>query len=272
MQYPLGQKAKGHFMRILLIGYGKMGQQIASLAPSHNPFCTISAIVSPNFEGKTPPASATLFHTLCDEAIELCDAVIDFSSPHGQFERIALIAKHKKPLVIGTTGWDEKEQAKNLILKEGSCALFSPNFSLGVALFLMLAKQAASLMTHFKSFDVGIMEYHHRQKQDAPSGTALKLAGSVQEAYPEKSVVLDPSRSVALPDNAIQVGWQRTGSIPGIHELIFDSPDSTILLSHSARNREGFANGALEAAFWLRAKKGWFTIEEMIQDKIQGTI
>lgn len=257
-------------MQLILIGYGKMGQQVAALSVAHG--ATISAIITPSFVGKTPPHGAKLFTELTAEALSHGDVVIDFSSPNGIFERIELIAKCKKPLVIGTTGWTTIDQAKECVVKCGSSALFSPNFSLGVALFLRLAKEAATLMARFPHYDVGIMEYHHRAKQDAPSGTALKLADKVLEAYPDKTLALDPSRDVALAKNALQIGWQRTGAIPGIHELFFDCPDGTILLSHSSRNREGFAKGALEAAFWLANKKGWFTLDEMINDKIQEIV
>ncbi len=249
-------------IQALLIGYGRMGSEIARLAPQLN--IAVTTIVDRSADGCNK--------TVSKELLNLCDVVIDFSSPKDILERTALISEAKKPYVIGTTGWNEQlDKAKKIVHHNSSAALFSPNFSLGVALFLHLASQASSLMSHFPSYDVGIAERHHRKKADGPGGTALNLAKKVLESYPEKTLCTNPSPTSALEKEALHVSWQRVGSFPGTHELIFDSPEDTIALSHTARTREGFARGALEAAFWLLDKKGFFTLDDMIRDKLQKT-
>ena len=253
-------------MRVLLIGYGKMGKQIAQIAHSQN--ITISAIVS-----RSCDSSATPFHnSLTTSAIDSCDVAIDFSSQENILKRISLLAEAKKPVVIGTTGWQELEpDAKKIIKEHNSCAITAPNFALGVGLFLLLAKQASRLMSHFPQYDVGISEHHHRKKQDAPSGTALKLAKNVLTAYPEKSLCVNPSLTESIPENALHLAFLRSGYIPGTHELIFDTVEDTITLSHVSRNREGFAKGALTAASWIIDKKGYFTLDDLLSDKLKGS-
>lgn len=263
-------------LRVLLLGYGKMGKEIARIAPQIAPelHIVISAVVDTSFDrdavkNDTLPVACRTFATLCPEALDSCDVVIDFSSPDKILDRITLIAKSQKPCVIGTTGWEnDVAEAKKIIGHYDSSVLTAANFSLGVALFLQLAKQASALMSHFPVYDVSIHEQHHRKKQDGPSGTALALANKTLEAYPEKRLCINPCSSKALEKNDLHVAWQRVGSIPGTHQLLFDSHEDSISLTHTARNREGFAKGALEAAFWLADKKGWYTINDLINDKI----
>jgi len=258
-------------IRVTVIGFGKTGALVAQLAPLFN--IGIACVVDRSYDERIIPPTCRAFKTLCMEAVNLSDIAIDFSSSAGILSRIELFAKAKKPMIIGTTGWDrDKEKAKALIEKHDSALLFSPNFSLGVALFMLLAKQASALMHNFPAYDVGILETHHRQKQDAPSGTACLLGKIVSEQYPEKTLYYDTPRDKALEKNAIHVSAHRVGSVPGTHELVFDSDTDTICLKHASRNREGYAKGALEAAFWLIDKKGWYTLEDMVQDKLKRSL
>lgn len=254
-------------IRALLIGYGKMGRLIAELAPQYG--VAISGIVAPRFVFTEVPEACVGYNSLTDEAIESCDIVIDFSTPRDIVSRIQPLAKAKKPVVVGTTGWEKSEkEVRKLISDHHSALLYAPNFSLGVALFHRLVDYASHLFAPFQQYDVGMMEMHHRQKQDAPSGTALSLANTLMQHYPERTLTHDLAKSKGLDAQQIHLASYRSGYHPGTHEVIFDSTVDTVTLTHRARNREGFAQGALEAAYWLIDKKGWYTLEDMIEEKI----
>lgn len=254
-------------MRALVIGYGKMGRLISQLAAEYN--IAISAVVDTHcdFTNPTLPDSCLGYKSLTQEAIEACDIAFDFSSSKEICQRILMLAQAQKPLIVGTTGWEKSEkEARQIINEYQSALLYSPNFSLGIALFSRLISAAAELFCPFPQYDLGLLEIHHRQKQDAPSGTAKIIADKLLQHYSEKSLCQHSSHSGALPANEIHCQAVRIGSFPGTHEVIFDSPEDSISLTHSARNREGFAKGALQAAYWLIDKKGWHTLDDMIDE------
>ena len=239
-------------MRAVLIGYGKMGQLVASLAPDFG--IEIIAIVDRSY---TSCISYPLFATLTKEIVSNCDIGIDFSSKDGIFDRLNLFCASKKPLVIGVTGWEsELSKAQDLVEKSKSTALYSPNFSLGVALFYKLVQQAASQMASFQDYGCSLIDIHHAQKKDSPSGTAKSLAKAINTAYEL--------------DDAVDITSLRSGSYPGTHEIRFDAKEDTILLSHSARNRNGFAKGALQSARWLVNKTGWFHFDDVVDEQLKG--
>jgi 4-hydroxy-tetrahydrodipicolinate reductase len=205
-------------MKIGLFGHGKMGTLIEQMAVEQG-----DVVVS--------PAEA-----------EVC---IDFSHPDVALQHIAWSIEHEIPLVIGTTGWDHHRSDAEKMVEEGqkNGVIASPNFSLGVAIFIHLLKQASTLLSNY---DVAGVEFHHAEKKDAPSGTAIAIAEILGMKNPFASV--------------------RCGRNPGKHLLTFDSPSDSITLIHEAHNRKGFAQGALKAASWIRGKKGWYTLETMLRD------
>ncbi|MDP1879889.1 MAG: 4-hydroxy-tetrahydrodipicolinate reductase [Parachlamydiaceae bacterium] len=223
-------------MKIALIGYGKMGKLIDQLATQQGHEVIVK------YQKSTPLSSM----------LSQADIVIDFSQADGQLDRLKCVLDYQKPIIIGTTGWDDSlSEAKKLVDKsQGSC-LFSPNFSIGVFLFQKIVQEAASLIHSFHHYDVSGVEFHHRQKIDSPSGTAKALAQTVMNAMP---------RTKSLAFESVRCGF-----IPGKHSLIFDSQVDTITLTHEARSREGFAQGALVAAEWLLDKKGFFDMDDFIQ-------
>ena len=236
-------------MRIVVLGFGKMGSLIAKFAPSFG--FEIAAIVDRTFDKKELRPE----NVPCYVALELVprnsyDLVIDFSSPDRIIERVQFLAIHKKPMVIGITGWNEKMAwARELCTDNDGACIQSPNFSLGVQLFFLLFQEAFSLFTNFQQYDTALIEMHHAQKQDAPSGTALlmqEIALGCRKYLPISSV--------------------RCGKLPGTHEVLFDSEEDTITLTHSAKTRDGFAKGALMAAQWICGKTGWFSMNDMIQE------
>jgi 4-hydroxy-tetrahydrodipicolinate reductase len=218
-------------LKIALFGYGKMGRLIEKIAPDHN--CAIVAIASQN---RVPT----------EEQFKAADLFLDFSHSSQVMSHLELGIRYKRPLIIGTTGWEEHlDDAKKRVKHADIGVLYSPNFSLGVCLFLSLLSSAKELFQPFNEYDRAGIECHHRTKADAPSGTAKKIS--------------------ALFDHDLEWGSIRCGHIPGTHTVVFDSQGDTIKLSHEARNRDGFAIGALKAAHWIKDKKGWRTMDEMVR-------
>lgn len=226
-------------MKIALLGDGKMNRLIAELAPLRGH--EISACFS-RTRGTLQEHPAKL---------ESADVAIDFSHASVVLNHLDICLSLRKPLVIGTTGWEEQVPLANAMVKEkqGSC-LFAPNFSIGVYLFQKIVRYAAALFQPCSEYDVTGIEYHHRHKRDQPSGTAKALMDCLLEQMP---------RLKTLPFSSI-----RCGHIPGTHTLLFDSPCDTITLTHEARNRQGFAQGALLAAEWVVTKQGFFNLNDMM--------
>jgi 4-hydroxy-tetrahydrodipicolinate reductase len=220
-------------MKIGLIGYGKTGKMVEKYALSRGH--DIVAIVT----SKDPL-----------EALLGADVCIDFSHPDSTLDHIKQLAKLGKSVVVGTTGWyDALDTVSELVKKSQIGMLYGPNFSIGVQLFNKILFEAAKLMQHHAQYDLAAVEEHHNQKVDAPSGTALKLSKTIFDASGKD----------------ITFTSVRCGSIPGTHTVIFDSPADTVTLSHQARNREGFAEGAVIAAEWLHGKKGLYRFEDIFQ-------
>lgn len=229
-------------MKIALIGYGKMGKMIERVALSKGH--QIAVKIDP----KCP-------HThLSKEVLKGVDLCIDFSRPECALDNLKMAASFGKSVVMGTTGWySELETAKRIVSDSGIGFLYAPNFSLGIALFLKIVAQTAKTMAPFDVYDISGLEIHHQQKADSPSGTAKALAEQISAHIPRKQ-------------GNLSFASVRVGSEPGIHTIIFDSPVDTITLTHTARNREGFAAGAVQAAEWLHGKKGVFTLSDLLEE------
>lgn len=226
-------------MKLALIGYGKMGKLIEEIALSQGHEITIK---SSQRDG--------LLKTHVSRLQEI-DVGIDFSHPSQVLEHVQIFASCQKPLIIGTTGWEEMlPKVKSLIEEARMGCLYAPNFSIGANLFMQIVSHAAELMNGFEEYDIGGVEFHHRQKLDTPSGTAKALAKKVMEKM--------------VRVNRFEFASVRCGQIPGTHTIEFDSAVDTITLTHQARSREGFARGALKAAEWIIGKQGFCTMEDLI--------
>lgn len=210
-------------MKIALLGYGKMGKLIEREALLKEH----EIILKTNSQEKDL------------SKIGNADICIDFSNSESVFTHLSECVKQKKNVVIGTTGWEEKIQdAKRMVEDSDIGVLYAPNFSIGVHKFIKLLEYAAKALGEYESAGV---EWHHSQKKDAPSGTAKEIMKRL----------------------GINFSSVRCGSIPGTHEVIFDSPFDSITIRHEAKGREAFAKGALDAAAWLLGKKGFFTLEDI---------
>lgn len=225
-------------LKLALIGYGKMGKAVE--------------------------ASALLRH---HEIVEprLADCLIDFTAPQAVIENMRKYAPLKKNIVMGTTGWYDKLPEIEAIVKEENIGfLYSPNFSIGVNLFLKIVEEAAKLIQERPEFDIGAMEVHHIEKKDAPSGTAKAIAQKLLKNVSRKKRVVYDKADRALHDDELHFSSLRVGFEPGTHSVFFDSPSDRITLTHQAKGREGFALGAVVAAEWLHGKKGMFTMEDLL--------
>lgn len=230
-------------MKLALIGYGVMGQLVAAEARKAGD--EVGAV----FAGKD--SDLTIDHLA--EKLRGHDVAIDFSVSEAVLKNIEACARAKVSLVEGTTGWKEHEQTAKQINTENSGAMvYGANFSIGVNLFYRIAKQAASLFAAVEGYAPFIEEAHHNRKRDAPSGTALKLRDLMSE-------YLGPD---------IPTSSTRAGFIPGTHRAGFDSEADQILLTHTARSRQGFASGALLAAHWIVGRTGVFEFGEVIDEII----
>jgi len=178
------------------------------------------------------------------------DVAVEFTQPDAAVANISASLRARVPIVVGTTGWYDALPEVTRIAKEtGTGLLWSPNFSLGVNVLIELARYAGTLMRPLEGFDAHIVETHHSRKKDAPSGTAIAIGKAASDAL----------------DRPIPTTSVRTGSVPGTHELLFDGAFEQLSLTHVARDRRVFAEGALQAAGWLIGKKGVFTMRDVLE-------
>jgi 4-hydroxy-tetrahydrodipicolinate reductase len=178
------------------------------------------------------------------------DVAVEFSVASAVVENLPLLASRKMNVVIGTTGWNEHEaKMKEIAANAGIGVVAAANFSLGVALFQSLAEQAARMFAPYPQYGAWIHEIHHSAKKDAPSGTAITLEKGMKSAgY----------------THVIDMASSRAGSVPGTHTVGFDGPFETVTMTHTNRDRAAFAQGALQAAKWVRGRRGWFTIRDVL--------
>ena len=225
---------------LAIVGYGKMGKLIEQLASEYGFTVTLKLdeFNNANGEGVTGPNFRGV------------DVAVDFSIPAVVRDNVEAIAALGVSLVIGTTGWlDDLDAVKSAVARHGIGLVWSPNYSVGVNAFLRLVSRAARLLAAQPQYGAWAWEIHHSTKKDAPSGTLLKLVEEMKQA------------GYARP---IDTGSNRAGSVPGTHEIGFDSSADTITLRHTARSREGFARGALQAAQWVVGKKGFHEFSEIL--------
>jgi 4-hydroxy-tetrahydrodipicolinate reductase len=225
-------------MRLLLLGHGRMGRLVESLAPEYG--ATVAGVID---EHSGPRAIA-------DGAFGEVDVAIDFTLAEAVPKNLPQLADRKINVVIGTTGWQSHEAAmRDVADRSGIGVLAAANFSLGMNVFALAVEEASRHFARHQEFGAWIHELHHVMKKDAPSGTALTLkAGMERAGY----------------DRPIDVSSSRAGTIPGTHTVGFDGPSETIELTHTVRDRAVFARGALTAARWLVGKRGWFSIRDML--------
>lgn len=231
-------------MKIGLIGKGKMGRLIESLAVDRGHEVAVSI---DEYSAGDDAAAVS-------EMLKGADVAIDFSVADAVKRNAQACLLAGVPLVEGTTGWDkQREEVGRMVSEQNGAVVYGSNFSVGVNLFYRVVDFAAELFAKFPEYEVFIEEQHHSRKKDAPSGTALKL----------KEIVT--SQMGFGPD----VASTRAGNIPGTHRVGFDGTADQVLLEHFARSRDGFASGALMAAEWVVGKKGFYEFGDILSDVLR---
>ena len=213
-------------MNVAIVGYGKMGRMIESLAPQYGIVVSHRLDIGWNeVDLASPPGAA-----------------IEFSTPDAAAGNLERLAALRIPVVCGTTGWfSQLDHIRGVFNQHQTALVYSANYSIGVNVFQRLAAEAAALLKDEAMYEAWAWEIHHSAKKDAPSGTLLQLTAAMRAAGYTRRI--DESSS-------------RAGAHPGTHEIGFDSAADTITLRHTARSREGFARGALKAATWIKGKQG----------------
>ena len=230
-------------MKLAIVGYGSMGKLIHQLASDQG--FTEFQIVDPKSD-KANHQSIDSLNT------ENTDIAIDFSLPTCALDNIKFYSDNKIPAVIGTTGWySHLSEVESMLKSSGSKLLWSSNFSIGVNAYFKIAEAAAEVFNAFEEYDVWGTELHHANKADSPSGTAKTLCELVTSALDRKSKIVYDKLDRKPEADELHFSSVRGGEVNFEHTLAFDSAVDTVLIKHSARNRNGYAKGALQAAKWL---------------------
>ena len=238
--------------KIAIIGYGSMGREIEKQAIEKG--FTITDI----FEIDNPVLDTKKYDF---------DVAIDFSFPDSVLDNVSKLSRLKKNIVLGTTGWKQHEkEIKNLISDNNTGMVYGSNYSIGMNVFFNIVKKASSLIDMLPDYDVMINEIHHARKKDSPSGTALSIAEIILNNIARKTKILDVPSKGAIEKDALHVTSSRVGDVTGTHTVFIDSPADTIELIHRAKNRSGFALGALLAAQWIYGKKGYYNLNDVLND------
>lgn len=237
-------------MRILILGYGKMGKTIEKIALNRN---------------HTVPYKIDLHNSEDLYKINSAgvDVAIEFSQPESAFNNIKYCLEHSIPVVSGTTGWlDKKHELDTICRMNGGAFFYASNYSVGVNIFFHLNKILARIMNNFPEYEISMEEIHHTEKKDAPSGTAITLAEGLIQYIDEKKKWVNEEKSQKYE---VPIISKRIEKVPGTHTIFYNSPVDTIEIKHTAHTREGFAEGAVIAAEWVQGKKGIFGMNDMLK-------
>lgn len=242
-------------MNLALIGYGTMGHELEAVAKERG------LRVVRIFKHEDNTNGLGLDRT----SLKSVDVCIDFSSPKEVVDNIEAAAEAGKNIVVGTTGWyDKLDSVKRLVKAHNIGLLYSSNFSLGMSIFSQIVMDSARMFDKHPHYDVAVHETHQRGKADCPSGTALSLGSVILQSLKRKKEILHETPHGAILPHQLQITSTRLGAVAGQHRVTFDSENDSIELVHTAKNRRGFALGALVAAEWLKGKKGVFTLHDVI--------
>jgi len=236
-------------LRLAIIGYGKMGHEVESMAMERGHEVTLRI-------------DRDNTHELTPENLKLVDVAVEFTSPKSAKANVEVCLNARVPVVCGTTGWGNELEAVIERVKVGGGTLFyASNYSVGVNVMFKISALLARYLDKIGGYSVGIKEIHHLQKLDAPSGTAITIAGKITEEIPSiTGWTLLPKRE----DGKIPIEAIREGTVPGTHTISFSSDQDSILLTHEAKSRRGFALGAVMAAEFLHSKVGFFTMDDLL--------
>ena len=238
------------FMRIALIGYGKMGKEIEKIALDRGHEIELKIDVGNHGD-------------LTVDNLRHCDVAIEFTTPASAVENYLMCFEAGVPVVSGTTGWlKQQEKVHEKCLETNGTFFYGSNFSVGVNLFFELNRKLAELMAPHPEYKVDMTEVHHTQKLDAPSGTALSLAEDILEILPGKDAWINDT---SASENELHIHSEREGQVPGIHTVKYESDADFIEITHSAKSRRGFAMGAVLAAEFCLKNKGILSMKDLLK-------
>ena len=236
-------------MKLALIGYGKMGKAIEEIAVQKGHEIVVR-IDQPNL------------HEFTKENLSKADAAIEFTGPHSAYNNVKACLDFGIPVVCGSTGWtDQLEELKQYCAAKNGGFIYSSNYSIGVNIFFEVNKKLSALMAAHKDYEVILEETHHTQKKDAPSGTAITLAEQILEQVKRKKQWVN---ELSDKPEDLEIISQRIDPAPGTHSIKYSSVIDDIEIIHTAHNRTGFASGAVLAAEFIKDKKGFFTMKEVL--------
>lgn len=232
-------------MKIAILGYGKMGRTIERVLYDTNHEIIL----------KVDDDSYT------DEELANADVAIEFTQPQSAIQNILRCVHNKVPVVVGTTGWHEKlDDVKKACDEKGGAVFYASNFSIGMNMFFALNQFLAKIMHEHPEYEINLEETHHTEKVDAPSGTAITLAEGILAHIGRKGHWINESAT----GESLGIVSKRVQGVPGTHHVIYESDIDTIEITHTAKNREGFAKGAVTAAEWIIGKQGVFTMNDLL--------
>lgn len=236
-------------MRILLIGYGKMGKEIEAIAIDRG-HEIVGKISIENKEDLNKYSRSN------------ADVAIEFSEPESAFTNLSYCINNQIPVLSGTTGWlDKKSEIEKLTIDKKGCFFYASNYSIGVNLFFQLNETLAKLMSSQKDYSTTIEEIHHKQKKDAPSGTAITIAEGIIKNSNFDGWALGEEKEGKIRIDAI-----REDPAPGTHTVKYSSKIDDIEIKHTAHSRKGFASGAVLVAEWLKGKSGVFGMTDYLSE------
>ncbi len=236
-------------MRIALIGYGKMGKEIEKIAlqRGHEISFRIIKDEAPSFQ---------------DIQKHNTDVAIEFTEPEAAEKHLLHCLQAQVPVVCGTTGWTaRKAEIEALFKAQGGSFFYASNFSVGVNIFFQINEKLAQLMQAYPQYEVSMEEIHHTEKKDAPSGTAITLAEGILANLPRKKQWVNDTSQDA---DTLGIVSQRLPHVPGTHSIRYESAQDFITIAHEAKNREGFALGAVLAAEFIAARQGVFGMKDLL--------
>ena len=237
-------------MRIMLIGYGKMGKTIEQIALKRGHTIPVKIEVTNGAELKNITSKDV-------------DAAIEFTQPESAFENIKQCIENGIPVVSGTTGWlDRKPEIEALCKAKEGAFFYASNYSVGVNLFFHFNKYLAKIMNNHPEFEVSTEEIHHTAKKDAPSGTGITLAEGILGNIDRKKNWVN--KETTNPSE-LSIVSKRIDPYPGEHSVFYNSPIDSIVITHTAHSREGFATGAVMAAEFIAGKKGIFGMDDLLK-------
>lgn len=216
------------------------------------------------------PVTAAKYKEITPAILETADVVIDFSAPSAVEKNCDVYVKGKTPVVMGTTGWENiREQVAKKVEAAGIGFIWGSNYSVGANLFINFVGKATALVNNFPEYDVLLHEFHHKRKKDSPSGTAIWAAEEIIKNSSQKTKIVTERLDRQIAADELHVSSTRGGDIPGTHTVMYDSFADTIEITHKARNRNGFALGAVLASEWIINKKGFIKVEDFFKELLK---